>query len=366
MLLTCAAVLVLVAIATAQSRTFFLSVLPYVVIFCGVGTSSCTSYGANVVFVIEAADGVSSSTFQQSKQFAADVVSRIAVGAFLNRCIHDCICSFLFSNFLSARELYVGLRTNASFLYRVALITYGPTPTVVFNFEASYDGATIQANILSAGRIEGAANSTLALEQALALISAAPIRSTQDSAVVVLLSATPPPDESGFFFVGTQLKSVVPFTAAVGLPAVSGSAVSERQLALVADLVYLSLNSTTLAELSNGIGSLSGITCTGNPICASGNAAQTRPTDLVFVLDSSGSLQDVNWKKMLTFVSSVVAQLDVGENNTRLDSIFHTRAVGDLTCVLVAGLLWLSFRPPSKFGSTFLGPMTRTPSSRTF
>ena len=45
--------------------------------------------------------------------------------------------------------------------------------------------------------------------------------------------------------------------------------------------------------------------------------------DVVFVLDSSGSVGEENWKKVLEFVNSVVDRLDIGEYRTRVGAITY-------------------------------------------
>ncbi len=45
--------------------------------------------------------------------------------------------------------------------------------------------------------------------------------------------------------------------------------------------------------------------------------SSSRPVDLVFVLDSSSTLGEANWRLALAFASSIVDLLTIGERDTR-------------------------------------------------
>jgi len=45
--------------------------------------------------------------------------------------------------------------------------------------------------------------------------------------------------------------------------------------------------------------------------------------DLVFVLDSSGSLKIENWNKVLNFVTGIVRHLDVGRLGTHVGVVYY-------------------------------------------
>ncbi|KAG8506779.1 Cartilage matrix protein [Galemys pyrenaicus] len=58
-----------------------------------------------------------------------------------------------------------------------------------------------------------------------------------------------------------------------------------------------------------------------------GHLCQTRPTDLVFVVDSSRSVRPVEFEKVKVFLSQVIESLDVGPNATRVGVVNYASAV---------------------------------------
>ena len=57
------------------------------------------------------------------------------------------------------------------------------------------------------------------------------------------------------------------------------------------------------------------IRCTTYP---SHTECQTRGIDLIFVLDSSGSVGSSNFRNVRIFVSNLVSQLEIGPDNTQV------------------------------------------------
>ena len=56
-------------------------------------------------------------------------------------------------------------------------------------------------------------------------------------------------------------------------------------------------------------------------------SADCQRADMIFVLDSSGSIGAENWIKVLEFVKAVVRDFTIGENNVRVGAVtFGTRA----------------------------------------
>uniref|UniRef100_A0A452TVN2 Matrilin 1 n=1 Tax=Ursus maritimus TaxID=29073 RepID=A0A452TVN2_URSMA len=60
---------------------------------------------------------------------------------------------------------------------------------------------------------------------------------------------------------------------------------------------------------------------------AGGHLCRTRPTDLVFVVDSSRSVRPVEFEKVKVFLSQVIESLDVGPNATRVGVVNYASAV---------------------------------------
>ncbi|XP_051712734.2 cartilage matrix protein [Oryctolagus cuniculus] len=60
---------------------------------------------------------------------------------------------------------------------------------------------------------------------------------------------------------------------------------------------------------------------------ARGQLCRTRPTDLVFVVDSSRSVRPVEFEKVKVFLSQVIESLDVGPNATRVGVVNYASAV---------------------------------------
>lgn len=58
-----------------------------------------------------------------------------------------------------------------------------------------------------------------------------------------------------------------------------------------------------------------------------GHLCRTRPTDLVFVVDSSRSVRPVEFEKVKVFLSQVIESLDVGPNATRVGLVNYASAV---------------------------------------
>ncbi|XP_023410209.2 cartilage matrix protein isoform X1 [Loxodonta africana] len=58
-----------------------------------------------------------------------------------------------------------------------------------------------------------------------------------------------------------------------------------------------------------------------------GNLCRTRPTDLVFVVDSSRSVRPVEFEKVKVFLSQVIESLDVGPNATRVGVVNYASSV---------------------------------------
>lgn len=58
-----------------------------------------------------------------------------------------------------------------------------------------------------------------------------------------------------------------------------------------------------------------------------GHLCRTRPTDLVFVVDSSRSVRPVEFEKVKVFLSQVIESLDVGPNATRVGVVNYASAV---------------------------------------
>uniref|UniRef100_A0A8C0V049 Matrilin-1 n=1 Tax=Cyanistes caeruleus TaxID=156563 RepID=A0A8C0V049_CYACU len=61
--------------------------------------------------------------------------------------------------------------------------------------------------------------------------------------------------------------------------------------------------------------------------CSSGSLCRTKPTDLVFIIDSSRSVRPHEFEKIKVFVSRVIEALDVGPNATRVGIINYASAV---------------------------------------
>lgn len=59
----------------------------------------------------------------------------------------------------------------------------------------------------------------------------------------------------------------------------------------------------------------------------SGHLCRTRPTDLVFVVDSSRSVRPVEFEKVKVFLSQVIESLDVGPNATRVGLVNYASTV---------------------------------------
>lgn len=63
------------------------------------------------------------------------------------------------------------------------------------------------------------------------------------------------------------------------------------------------------------------------PPAPPGHLCRTRPTDLVFVVDSSRSVRPVEFEKVKVFLSQVIESLDVGPNATRVGVVNYASAV---------------------------------------
>lgn len=58
-----------------------------------------------------------------------------------------------------------------------------------------------------------------------------------------------------------------------------------------------------------------------------GHLCRTRPTDLVFVVDSSRSVRPVEFEKVKVFLSQVIESLNVGPNATRVGVVNYASSV---------------------------------------
>ncbi|KAF4788292.1 hypothetical protein TURU_162169 [Turdus rufiventris] len=65
----------------------------------------------------------------------------------------------------------------------------------------------------------------------------------------------------------------------------------------------------------------------GAPPQPRGTLCRTKPTDLVFIIDSSRSVRPHEFEKIKVFVSRVIEALDVGPNATRVGIINYASAV---------------------------------------
>ncbi|NXN72409.1 MATN1 protein, partial [Himantopus himantopus] len=65
----------------------------------------------------------------------------------------------------------------------------------------------------------------------------------------------------------------------------------------------------------------------GAPPQLRGTLCRTKPTDLVFIIDSSRSVRPQEFEKVKVFVSQVIEGLDVGPNSTRVGVINYASAV---------------------------------------
>uniref|UniRef100_H0XC95 Matrilin-1 n=1 Tax=Otolemur garnettii TaxID=30611 RepID=H0XC95_OTOGA len=83
----------------------------------------------------------------------------------------------------------------------------------------------------------------------------------------------------------------------------------------------LMLSSLLLLLLLQALGSL------GLAPQSRGRHCRTRPTDLVFVVDSSRSVRPVEFEKVKVFLSQVIESLDVGPNATRVGLVNYASAV---------------------------------------
>lgn len=63
------------------------------------------------------------------------------------------------------------------------------------------------------------------------------------------------------------------------------------------------------------------------PLPLLGHLCRTRPTDLVFVVDSSRSVRPVEFEKVKVFLSQVIESLDVGPNATRVGLVNYASTV---------------------------------------
>ncbi|XP_033084769.1 cartilage matrix protein [Trachypithecus francoisi] len=67
--------------------------------------------------------------------------------------------------------------------------------------------------------------------------------------------------------------------------------------------------------------------CLTPPAPPPGHLCRTRPTDLVFVVDSSRSVRPVEFEKVKVFLSQVIESLDVGPNATRVGMVNYASTV---------------------------------------
>ncbi|XP_068934416.1 cartilage matrix protein [Petaurus breviceps papuanus] len=65
----------------------------------------------------------------------------------------------------------------------------------------------------------------------------------------------------------------------------------------------------------------------GVPQQVRGHLCRTRPTDLVFIIDSSRSVRPREFEKVKVFLSQVIESLDVGPNTTRVGVVNYASAV---------------------------------------
>ncbi|XP_029820450.1 cartilage matrix protein [Manacus vitellinus] len=72
---------------------------------------------------------------------------------------------------------------------------------------------------------------------------------------------------------------------------------------------------------------LQSYTVCGAPPQPRGTLCRTKPTDLVFIIDSSRSVRPHEFEKIKVFVSRVIEGLDVGPNSTRVGLINYASAV---------------------------------------
>lgn len=63
------------------------------------------------------------------------------------------------------------------------------------------------------------------------------------------------------------------------------------------------------------------------PLVPPGQLCRPRPTDLVFVVDSSRSVRPVEFEKVKVFLSQVIESLDVGPNATRVGLVNYASTV---------------------------------------
>lgn len=63
------------------------------------------------------------------------------------------------------------------------------------------------------------------------------------------------------------------------------------------------------------------------PLSFPGRLCRTRPTDLVFVVDSSRSVRPVEFEKVKVFLSQVIESLNVGPNATRVGVVNYASSV---------------------------------------
>lgn len=62
-------------------------------------------------------------------------------------------------------------------------------------------------------------------------------------------------------------------------------------------------------------------------LCAAAGLCKTRPTDIVFIIDSSRSVRPSEFEQVKVFLAKVIEGLDVGPNATRVGVVNYASRV---------------------------------------
>lgn len=74
------------------------------------------------------------------------------------------------------------------------------------------------------------------------------------------------------------------------------------------------------------------ITFISLPPCVAAGLCKTRPTDIVFIIDSSRSVRPSEFEQVKVFLAKVIEGLDVGLNATRVGVVNYASRVKNEAC----------------------------------
>jgi collagen type VI alpha len=206
----------------------------------------------------------------------------------------------------------------------VALLTFSSAPVIQFDLDASFDKQTIKNAILAAPFQNAGTATGRALNMARTdlLTSAAGFRGIRTVVIVVTDGNTQEPA----FTLASAAASMqaVAEVFAVG----AGADIDVSELNVIASdpkashVFQTTFDGLATAQITSALaGNVACNDVTTTTVVTTTLCSSFDPLDLIFVLDSSGSLGEANWLIVQEFAASVVKVLPIGADSIRYDSI---------------------------------------------